>query len=119
MSKLADRRLFAVRLRKRALWYRTPGDVAMTEEARFRSLWREESIEMPPKRLAPDGGGVGERSGLSERLWRPTGPAPEGSVERRRFGILEKERDVADAQAAILKQGQREITSHLIENMAE
>jgi hypothetical protein len=40
-------------------------------------------------------------------------------VERRRFGILEKERDVADAQAAILKQGAREITSHLIENMAE
>jgi hypothetical protein len=42
---------------------------------------------------------------------RPTGPPPEGSVERRRLGILEKERDVADAQAAILKQGAGEITS--------
>ena len=62
---------------------------------------------------------VGERSGLSERAWRPTGPPPEGPVERRRFGGLQKERDVADAQAAILKQGTREVTSHLIENLAE
>ena len=31
-------------------------------------------------------------------------------MERRGFGILQKERDVADAQAAILKQGAREIT---------
>ena len=54
-----------------------------------------------------------------ERLWRATSPPPERSVERRRFGILEKEGDVTDAQAAILKQGAREITSHVIENMAE
>ena len=40
-------------------------------------------------------------------------------MERRRFGVLKKKRDVADAQAAILKQGAREITSHLIENMVE
>jgi hypothetical protein len=59
------------------------------------------------------------RLGLSKRLWRPTGPPPERSVERRRLGILQKERDVADAQAAILKQGTREVTSYLIENMAE
>jgi hypothetical protein len=32
---------------------------------------------------------------------------------------MEKERNIADAQAAILKKGAREITSHLIENMAE
>jgi hypothetical protein len=37
----------------------------------------------------------------------------------RGFGVLEEERDVADAEAAILKQSAREITSHLIENMAE
>ena len=92
----------------------------MTEEARFRSLWREESIEMPRSVSLGNLAAVWrERSGLSERLWRPTGPPSEGSVERRRFGILEKERDVADAQAAILKQGEREITSHLIENMAK
>jgi hypothetical protein len=40
-------------------------------------------------------------------------------MERRRSGVLQKERDVADAQAAILKQGTREVTSYLIENMAE
>jgi hypothetical protein len=28
--------------------YRTPGDIAVTGEARFRFLWREESIEMRP-----------------------------------------------------------------------
>ena len=61
----------------------------------------------------------GERSGLPERLWRATGPPAEGSVERCRFGILKKERDIADAQAAILQQGPREVTSYLIENMAE
>jgi hypothetical protein len=73
-----------------------------------------------PERIAPErGGGVVERSGLSEGLWRPTGPPPEGPVERCRFGVLQEERDVADAQAAILKQGAREITSHLIEKMTE
>ena len=33
--------------------------------------------------------------------------------------VLQKERDVVDAQAAILKQAPREVTSHLVENMAE
>jgi hypothetical protein len=47
MSKLADRRFFAVGLRNVTLWYRIPCDVAMTEEASFRSLWRGESIEVP------------------------------------------------------------------------
>ena len=60
-----------------------------------------------------------ERSDLSERVWRQTGPPPERSVERRSFGILEEERDVGDAQAAILKQGARDITTHVIENLAE
>ena len=32
---------------------------------------------------------------------------------------LEEERDVADAQAAILEQGPREITAHVIENLTE
>ena len=40
-------------------------------------------------------------------------------MERRRFGILKEERDIANAQAAILKQGARELTSHLVENLAE
>jgi hypothetical protein len=40
-------------------------------------------------------------------------------VERGRFGILEEEGDIADAQAAILKQGAREVASHLIESLAE
>ena len=40
-------------------------------------------------------------------------------MERRRFRVLEKERDVTDAQGAILKQGACEITSHVVENTAE
>ena len=44
------------------------------------------------------------RSGLPERLWRQPRPPPERSVERRRFGILQEERDVADALGAILQQ---------------
>ncbi len=100
--------------------YRTPPDLAMTGEARFGSLWREESMKVPRSVSLRHLAAVWwERSGLSERSRRPTGPPPEGSVERRGFGILQKERDIADAQAAILKQGAREITSHLIENMAE
>jgi hypothetical protein len=40
-------------------------------------------------------------------------------VESCGFGILEKECDVADAQAAVLKQRAGEIASHLIEDLAE
>ena len=59
------------------------------------------------------------RSGLPERVRRPTRPPPERSVECGGFGILEKERDVADAQAAILKERAREITSNVIEDLTE
>ena len=66
----------------------------------FGFLWREESVGAPRSvTLRKLAGGWCERSGLSERVWRQTGPPPERSVERRRFGILEEERDVADAQA--------------------
>jgi hypothetical protein len=69
----------------------------------MRLLWPEESVgvtrsDTPRTRAAV----WGEPSGLPERLWRATGPPAEGSVERSRFGILKKARDVADAQAAIL-----------------
>ena len=53
---------------------------------------------MPPSVSLRNMVGLVERSGLSERMWRQTRPPPEGSVERRRFGILEEERDVGDAQ---------------------
>jgi hypothetical protein len=76
------------------------GTISLTDEAQGGPVWLE-------------------RSGLSERVWRPTRPSPEGSVERCRFGVLQKERDIADAQAAILQQGPRELPSYLIENLAE
>ena len=92
----------------------------MTGEARFRCLWLEESMRDAAERIRC---GIRrdlvKRSGSSEGLWRATRPPPEGSMERGRFGVLQKERDVADAQAAIVQQGTREVTSHLIENMAE
>ena len=86
-------------------------------EARYRSKHTAEACPGLP--MLTDWRHREGRSGLSERAWRLTGPPPEGPVERRGFGILQKERDVADAQAAILKQGAREVTSHLVENMAE
>jgi hypothetical protein len=88
----------------------------------FRALWREESIEGRPSEIARESGVFlceGGRSGFSERVGRPTRPAPEGSVERRRFRVLQEERDVADAEAGVLQQGPREVCSHLVENLAE
>jgi hypothetical protein len=40
-------------------------------------------------------------------------------VERRRFRILQEERDVGDAQAGVLQQGAREVALDVIENLAE
>jgi hypothetical protein len=40
-------------------------------------------------------------------------------MERRRLGVLEKERDVADAQAAIQEQRARELAAHVIENVTK
>ena len=110
-----------------------PGDPAALEGSELSLMSTDNRAGQIPRVVSREvsGGRAGERShsqsarfgergsGLSERLWRATGPPLEGSVERRRFGVLQKERDVADAQAAILKQGACEITSHLIENMTE
>ena len=40
-------------------------------------------------------------------------------MERGRFGILKEERDIADAQAAILQQGAREVASYVIKELPE
>ena len=40
-------------------------------------------------------------------------------MERRRFGILQEERDVADAQAAIVQQRHRELAAGLIQDVTE
>ena len=93
-----------------------------TRAGQFRVPWREESIEMRPSAIARESGAFlceGGRSGLSERAWRPARPSAEGSVERGRFGVLQEECDIADAQTAILQQGTREVPSDLIENLAE
>jgi hypothetical protein len=42
---------------------------------------------------------------LPELASYPTGPAAERSVERCGLGVLQEERDVADAQPAILQEG--------------
>ena len=59
---------------------------------------------------------MGGRSGFSERA-ASTSPSPEGSWNAA-SSVLKEERDIADAQAAILKQG-RANRSDLIENLAE
>jgi hypothetical protein len=88
----------------RPLWWTVHVDEDLIEDAppaRRSSIGLDGPLESRTLSMAK--GEWRRCSGLSERQWRPTRPPPERSVERGRFGILQKERDVADAQAAILK----------------
>jgi len=51
--------------------------------------------------------------------WRLARPPPERAVECRGLRVLQEERDVGNAQAAILKQGAREVPSDLIEEVSK
>jgi len=92
----------------------------MTGEARSASVWPEESVEC---RRAYRFGIWGRFGESGQASLNACGVCPvhrrKDPVERRRLGILKKERDIADAQAAILKESAREVTPHLVEDVAE